>query len=281
MKNLSEKSLLVNLNIGTWSARKYDRKVTQEVNDKHGSTDAGRFNKLLIASKYLEAITKIANAARVFHYENTLPWSDAGERLLPSDNYFEYTSELSKLKNQFESEVNNFANLYPAMVSEAKINLNGLFNPLDYPVNVSEKFRIKTSFMPVPDIADLRINLSENEVNDLTKQIQDEMNERFAASQRNIYERIAEQLKHMKERLTDKDATFRNSLFENVLSLVDLLPRLNVANDSNIVSICQELKSLYCDPETVRTSKRLRSEKAQEVENMLSKLDAFLKPVKA
>lgn len=67
MKNLAEKALLVTLNISQWSARKYDRKVTEEVNDTHQAKDAGRFNKLLIDKTHLDEIQKIVNEARHFH----------------------------------------------------------------------------------------------------------------------------------------------------------------------------------------------------------------------
>jgi hypothetical protein len=82
----------------------------------------------------------------------------------------------------------------------------------------------------------------------------------------------------MRERLNEADAVFRDSLFENILSLVELLPRLNVAGDANITAVCNDLKSIYCDPENVRKDKKLRADKAKEVEAMLSKIDSFLKP---
>lgn len=277
MKNLIEKSILVSLVITQWAARKYDKKVTREVNENHNSKDAGRFNKSLIAREHLQELTKIVTQARAFHYENTLPWSDSGERLLPSDNYFQYTSELAKLKNQYEQEVNKFTLAYPAMIEQAKIELNGLFNPNDYPLDIRERFTIRTSFMPVPDVADLRVNLSANEVSALQTEITKEVNERFINAQKSVYERITEQLKAMHARLSEKDAIFRDSLFDHVLELVELLPRLNVAEDARITELCADLKSLYTDPEQVRTNKKLRKDKAQEVENMLSKIDSFFK----
>jgi hypothetical protein len=278
MKNLTEKALLVNLKIAQWSARKYDRKVTNEVNAAHNAKDAGRFNKILLAKENLDAINKVATRARTFHYENTLPWSDTGERLLPSDNYFEYVGKLSELKNEFESVVRMFVQDYPEMIEQAKHDLNGLFNAYDYPANIGDRFQIKSSFMPVPDVQDLRVDLSAKEVDHIRETMAAEITDRFANAQRDIYGRIAEQLRYMRERLNEADAVFRDSLFENILSLVELLPRLNVAGDANITAVCNDLKSIYCDPENVRKDKKLRADKAKEVEAMLSKIDSFLKP---
>ena len=47
--NLSTKAVLVGIAIHGWQARKYDRKVSLEVAEKHAATqDAGRFNKHLL-----------------------------------------------------------------------------------------------------------------------------------------------------------------------------------------------------------------------------------------
>lgn len=278
MKNLSEKSLLVNVKIAQWSARKLDKKVTSEVNQKHNTTDAGNFNKLLIERDYLKDIQAIATEARTFHYENTLPWSDQGDRLLPSENYFDYTSKMSELKDRFNTAVNKFVLSYPAIIEDAKKKLNGLFNQNDYPVNIGARFEIKTSFMPVPEVQDIRVNLSAGEVEKIKTAVQSEISERFQNAQRSIYERVIDQLNRMHERLTDKDAVFRDSLFNNVLVLVDLLPRLNVTCDQQITDMCEDLRRLYAEPENVRNDQSLRKQKAKEVEDMLGKINSFFKP---
>lgn len=274
---LTEKALLVTLNICQWSAKKFDKKATQEVNDNHGATDAGRFNKALIAKDHLQEIQKLANEARTFHYANTLPWGDNGERLLPSSNYFEYTAAMARYKNQFDGLVREFCRAYPQMIDEARVRLNGLFNPSDYPANVADKFEIKKNFMPVPASADFRLNLNSQEVETLRANIEDEIGRRFAAAQQDIYARIADQLKRMHERLKDSKAVFRNTLFENLRELCDLLPRLNLGNDPNITALTQELKAIYTDPDAVRKDTRLRADKAAQVEDILHRMGGFFK----
>ena len=54
---LSRKATLVSVNISQWTARKLDRKVTERSHRAHGAPEsAGRYNKLLIEAKRLEAI---------------------------------------------------------------------------------------------------------------------------------------------------------------------------------------------------------------------------------
>jgi len=84
MSNLNEKAMLVKLSVSQWTARKYDKKVSQEINDQYSAHDAGRYNKVLIAQEEIKKISKVASQARSFHYFNTLPWDDNGSRILPS-----------------------------------------------------------------------------------------------------------------------------------------------------------------------------------------------------
>lgn len=276
MKTLKEKAILVSLEIKQWTARKFDRKVTEEVNEHHNAKDAGRFNKLLIASEHLQNITKAVTEIRDYHYTATLPWNNEGTRLLASELYFDYTAKIGQLKDKYEEAVSKFVTGYPAMIEEAKVKLNGLFNPDDYPSDVSDRFGIRTSFMPVPDSSDLRVNVGLEEVDRLKVDIAKEINDRFASAQRDIYVRVSEHLKRMHEKLSDKKGIFRDSLFNNLLEMVELLPKLNIAGDKNIAEVCEELRSLYCDPDTIRKNVRKRKETADQVNSILGKLNGLM-----
>lgn len=279
MSTLLTKALTVNLNIKQWTARKHDKKITKEVEDNHGAKDAGRYNKMLIAKEELAKIQKAANAARTFHYENTLPWGDNGDRLLPTANHFTYVTEMNKLKADFEAYVAGFLGNYDVVVEDAKVRLNGMFNSADYPnqSQIGSKFGFDTCFMPIPDVNDFRVDLSQTEVNNLKLSVENELKDRINKAVNATWQRIKEQLVHMKEKLADKDGIFRDSLFSNLQDIINLLPKLNVTNDSAINDICDEMKSLVVDPDSVRQNSSLRNTKAQEIDNILSKFDSFFK----
>ena len=281
---LPSKALLVNVSIAQWSGRKHDKKVTREVEEAHNaqSGEAGRFNKMLTSKDFLAATSKAAGAARLFLYENTLPWGDNGDRLLPSANYFDFVKGMTKYENGFNTAVTEAEDKFEEMITEAQTRLNGLFNAADYPnkVEFRSKFSLKVCFMAIPETKDFRVDLTEMEVNVLKQSIETEMSNRLTASVSNIWERIKEQLEHMKNRLTEvndknEPVIFRNSLFDNLKDLVDLLPKLNVTNSPAINDICNEMQSLIIDPEKVRTSAQVRSRKAEEVNDILNKFDAY------
>src|SRR5690554_1217161 len=126
--SIQSKGMIVYLNISNWTARKFDPRITKEVEDNYNAINSGRYNKILIATEYLGNIQKIVSSARKYHYENTLPWYDNGGRLLPAANYFDYVNKMDGFRSLFEREVAKFIQMYPDYKAEARNRLNGMFS---------------------------------------------------------------------------------------------------------------------------------------------------------
>lgn len=269
---LKEKVMVVNLSISQWTARKYDAKVSKEVEQSHNAHDSGRFNKILIATEALKAIQKVAGSARTFHYFNTLPWGDNGDRILPSANYFNYITEMGKFKNQFESLVSEFIVQYPALIEDARRRLNTMFNDNDYPNPgfISDRFGIRFAFMPVPDTDDLRVNISNEEVTRIKSEIQGEINNRIDKTVNDMLNRIKDAVSHMSETLKDAKAIFRDSLVGNICSLIEVIPALNFNNDPHIAEVVNMIKPLCVNPDDLRNNAEFRAEIAKKANYVLN-----------
>jgi len=268
--NITEKAMLVSLSIRQWTARKYDRKITEEVNHTHQAKDAGRFNKLLIEKKRLSPIQACANKIRIFHYNNTLAWADEGDRLLPVANFFEYAQEINKLKDEFESAVADFIGDYDLIVQEAKNNLNGLFNPLDYPIDIRDRFGISFSFMPVPDSADFRVSVSKEILDEMKNTLNQEVDNRLNRATESLRHKIKDHLIYMRDKLSDPNGIFRDSLFGNLEGLIDLAPKLNVVNDQRIELLTLAMQQINLDPHAVRNNVSLRANVVIQINDMLA-----------
>lgn len=286
---LPSKAMLVNVNITAWSGRKHDKKVTREVEEAHSTStgEAGRFNKQLTSKEFLAGVSKAAGAARQTLYDYTLPWGDNGDRLLASALYFEFIEKMNAHTAEYYNEVDKAENNFGDELIKRRVELNGLFNPADYP-NVNEfrsKFSFKICIMPIPDAADLRLDINQTEVNLIKQNIEIEMKTRLSDSMSNIWDRVREQLTAMKDRLTtvnkdkdgnDKPAIFRDSLFNNLADLIKLLPGLNITDNPELNQVCEDMKTLLVEnPDSIRQSATLRSRKAEEVEEIMKKFDGF------
>jgi hypothetical protein len=279
--------MVVSLSIGQWAARKYDKKVTDEVTTQHqASPDAVRVNKQLAAKEHLEPFQKVISKLKAFHYAHSIPWGDDGSRLITPKIFEEYANKIDKFKAEYLGLVPDLISNIEAIKTQARIDLNGMYNEADYPSKseLEEKFYVKVNFMPVPE-NEWRCNLSDTEKAFLSKQFEAEINSRLAAGVKHLWERIADQLAKMKDRLTtiekdkktgqDKPAKFHDSLFNNLKELIEVLPKLNVTDDPAITQACAELSKLMVDPQKVRENQSVRAQKADQVNDMLNKFNSF------
>jgi hypothetical protein len=256
---LSRKAVLVSVNITAWSARKLDRKVTDEVNTLHKATkNAGRYNKLLIAPEHLSELTSMVAKARTMHHTMTQPWADEGPRILPNALFAKFSEEFRTLKREFAEAADRFAAAYPTFVIERMAELNELFRPSDYPSpqEIRSKFNLDLTILPFPDAADFRSELDEDTVAEIRSQLQATTAGVIDGAMKNTVERIVETVGRMAEKLagfqpsTGKgekaEGIFRDSLVENVRELAELLPAFNLVGDARLAEITDRIKSELC-----------------------------------
>lgn len=278
--SLSEKAMLVRLSISQWTGRKYDKTVSEHVAQQY-QTDlaAGRYNKVLVAENAIKVIAKIATECRTFHYDNTLPWSDTGDRMLPSANYLPYTQKMQEYRQKFESAVNDFIDAYPVLVQDAKARLNGMFKQSDYPAiaEISRKYGFDVGVMPLPDSSDFRVTLADSEVENIRQQIEDRTMQAQNLALKDLWTRLHEAVSHMADKLSDKDAIFRDSLTQNLIDLCELLPRLNVFNDSNLESMRIAIEQKLCGtkPQELRDNPTARKAIAKDAQDILDKMAGY------
>jgi hypothetical protein len=289
---IQNSAILVDLNISAWTGRKLDKKVSGEIDVAKGTkARGGNYHKHLLAgTEKLEEVQRIVSAVRVWHYEQTLPWSDSGSRLLPMANFFDYKQTLSLFEQQFKAAVKELLVEYPQLVSAAAFQLGALFNRTDYPEveQLEQKFSFGYVFMPVPTAHDFRIETTDAALKELQDQADSHVNKRVADAMKEVWLRLHDQLTHMSEKLTDlaqpkvnKNGderyaqVFRDSLVTNAVELCGLLTRLNVTNDAALeqarVSLEKTIAGVTAD--TLREDDFKRAEVKSKVDEILKAFD--------
>lgn len=287
---LSTRAMLARPSIAQWSARKLDKKTSHKVTDEAGAQeDAARVTKSLVASEALETVAKIATEARAYHMQRTLPWLDDGARLLPVAGYPAYVETMREHREKFESAVRAFVAEYDSYVASAPRRLGALFDPADYPEpsQIIRKFSFTTRLFPVPTAADWRVDVSEESAAILRADVEAQSKEAMNLAVRDAYERIAEAVGAMAKKLADyKPATehakaqgvFRDSLVDNVRSLAELLPVLNITGDKALAEIAARIASELTtyDAEDLRKDDGARYVVAERAAAILADVSAFM-----
>lgn len=273
--SLSTRAMLCALSISIWSARKHDAEASEEIAQRHGAKpDVGRYHKVLLPKAALAEITKIANEARQAHYFMTLPWDDAGFRVLPAAAYMDHTTKMRALAARFMPAVDVLTSEFSQLVEDARGRLGGLFRQEDYP-SVDElrtKFSFETKVLPLPDAGDFRVALSEEERERVKRQITTAVEASLEVASRELWQRLFEGVTHMAERLRAYKVTdngvehpFRDSIVTNLVKLVDVLPKLNVTKDPDLERMTARVRaSLLVDPKELRESEVMREETARK-----------------
>ena len=287
--SIQNASMLVDLNISTWTGRKLDKRVSEEIDQAKGTkVKAGNYNKQLLAgADKLAEVQKIVSQIRTWHYEQTLPWSDGGSRLLPMKNFFDYKTTLASLENDFNTAVQDFLQEYPQLVSNSAFALGKLFDREEYPEmeSIENKFRFRYAFMPLPDVGDFRVDCGEEVKRDLENQYKDFYDKKLSEAMTDIWNRLHETLTHMSDKLANSEQPrklkngeeiytkiFRDSMIDNAAELCELLTRLNVSGDTQLELARQKLeKAIHgVDAKTVRDSDEVRLSVKKQVDDILS-----------
>jgi len=270
-----------------WSARKHGPEASEEIAQRHGAqADAGRYHKVLLPKEALGEIHKIVSEARQERYFMTLPWDDNGYRVLPAAAYMDHTEKMRALSNRFTPAVEALVYQFGHLVEEAKGRLGGLFRPADYPApdELRSKFSFETKVKPLPDAADFRVALGDEEKERIKRQITAAVEASLQVAGRELWQRLYESVSHLAERLQAYKVTeegvehpFRDSVVTNLVKLVDVLPKLNVTADPELERLGAEVRaSLLVDPQELRKSESVRDETAKAAMAISQRMAPYL-----
>jgi hypothetical protein len=232
--NISDISVMVNLNISKWTARKKDKKVSAKVNqDANASQQASAVHKNLLAgSKGLDAINKQVNVIRKYHTSQTSIWDENSGRIIKNEFYPKYINGITKEINILENLIDDFVEDYEFDKISAKANLGDMYDENEYPSSdeIRSKFGVKLTTSPIADPNDFRIDAggeTKRALEQAMTSYQETLNARVLNSMNDIYKRLFETLSNMSEKLdyqvrTKDTKKFGGNIVSNVLDIVAL-----------------------------------------------------------
>ena len=277
-------ALLVEFNASQWTARKLDKSTTEEVVRGKGAGDKGaaRVNKNLLAGrKELEVINQHVGAVRTYMYDNTLPWSDSGIRLLPSINFMQFNDKMQEYETVFNNLVDDFIDVYPTLITAQAMALGDMFKRDEFPSphELKHKFNFRLNFMPVPSAGDFRVDVG----NDAQKELQDKLSkladERVEHAMCDVKTRLKEHLDRMSDRLSVDvvgqeivTRKFHDSLLETAHDLCEMVKVLNVVNDQDLEGARRSLANVISgvDVSDLRKDMPVRTEVKTRIDEIRS-----------
>jgi hypothetical protein len=281
VKSIASSAMLVELSISLWTARKIDKKVSNDVDISNSTlTKAGNYRKNLLAGdQSLPAIGKLAGLIRTYHMSVTSPWNDSGQRLLTTAYFLAYKNEMARLEGEYWKLVNQFLPEYGLKISAAAFQLGGLFNRDEYPDvdQVQHKFGMSVRYSPVPDSGDFRVDIGQEAINDLKDEYDRLYTYNLAKVTQDAWDRLHKVLTQLSFGLRTDENGKQGKIFTSVVDsakdLCDLLTHFNVNNDTQLETMRVQLENtLYgIDAKDIKDSDYVRGITKHAVDEMLDK----------
>lgn len=285
MMNIDTCSLLVEVNISCWTARKLDKSTTEEVvRDKSAaSKDAARVNKSLLAGRTeLKELEQMAGAVRTFVYDNTMPWSNNGLRLLPTLNFTKFDARMKEMEQQFADKVRDFLSIYPTLITAQAMALGDMFRRDDYPlpIELENKFAFSVGYLPVPSSGDFRVDVGNEAQAQLKETLEKITEQRVNDALSSVWEKLGAHVKRMSDRLTvdvvggeEKQRVFHDTLLETAWDLVESIKAMNIVNDPVLEDARKGLERVISGVtiEELRKNPAVKRDVKAEVDALLGK----------
>jgi hypothetical protein len=279
------RALLCNVRISTWEARKHDRAVTRHVNDEYSaSPEAGRYHKNLFGGKVdsHQAVLAAAAAAREKHYELTLPWADGGQRILPTESYFDYVAVVREARDRFYVTLEEFLDEYPQLQRRAKEALAAMYRSEDYPAvgDVRRRFSFDLEFAPLPRASDFRVSLPDEEMERVGRELEAQLARSTQVAMTEAWKRLGEAVGILRGRLDD-GRYLRERMVERIAEVAESLGRLNLTGDPKLEELrLQAVADLGAlDVDVLRDDEDARTDAATKADNILNAVSVYYAPV--
>jgi hypothetical protein len=281
------KARLVRMTSSLWSAKRRDQQVTREVNEAHGTANAGRFIKSLLVgdTKEYDDLKTALNTARADHYFHTLKW-DTGVQLLPTKNSPAYNEARRRNVVAFEDTRRAFLAAYDRLVDNARRpaidgGLGDLFNEKDYPHSdrIADRISLEFENLAVPAAGDFRVEgLGQEEVENIRAEIDARVRLATGAAMENAKARLGAVVGKMADTLArqkgDKGFGFKDTLVENIRAEVEVLKSLNLTDDDGLESFRKVVEDELTKEEadTLRNDPSKRSAMARKAAEIQKKM---------
>ena len=241
----------------------------------HADRELLSASKLILDTKNpaYRAVAAVRSEASSYWRTVTLPFPEAGIRLLPQSSLSTFASTMQTYRERLQEAARELAAQYDQIKPEAQRRLGTLYNASDYPSTLDGLFDLEVSYPTLEPPAYL-VSLHP----EVYQQEQARVRERFESAVELAEQAFATELQrltaHLAERLTGlhdgEPKVFRDSAVENLRQFFERFRRLNIRSSPELDALVEQAQQTIngVEPQTLRDSNRLRQMVARDFEQI-------------
>jgi len=227
------------------------------------------------------AVTSVRNRLLSYFKGASLPYPEAGIRLIRQDRIDEFDARMQEFRQELAEAVDRLDDHYADLRVTARQRLGSLYNAADYPESLAGLFSVSWDFPSVepPDyLRQLNPQLYEQEC----QRVQERFNDAVRLAEEAFTAELAKVVSHLTERLSSqvdgKPKIFRDSAVENLAEFFERFRSLNVRSSEQLDGLVADAQRVIrgVGPQDLRDNRGLRQHVATELSRVQSVLDGLL-----
>lgn len=264
----------------------------RKLSDAQSSRIATTFEantELVTASKKLfdtknatyRVLTAIKSQVWAYWRQMTLPFPQAGIRLIRQDDVPAFEERMRQFKSELDRAAANLQLEYESIKTAARQKLGQLYNENDYPATLENVFNLEWEY-PSVDAPNYLMTFNPALYEQEQRRIQQRFEQAVIMAEEAYAEQLRELVDHLIDRLTDAPSgekkIFKSSAIEHFQTFQESFRRMNVRSNRDLETLIDRAGSLVAgvDPKELRTSATLRNDIKTQMTSVRSALDELI-----
>jgi len=239
--------------------------------------------KKLIDVKHpaFKAVSSVKNKAVRYFREVSLPYPEAGIRLIRPDRLDEVNRQMEAFREDLGDAVYHLDRAYAHLKALARERLGTLYSEGDYPPSLSGLFAVSWDFPSIEPPSYLE-QLNPEVYRQECQRVQQRFSEAMQLAEQAFTEELAKLISHLTERLSGTDDNrpkiFRDSVIDNLTEFFDRFRQLNIGSNEQLDGLVSDARRIIrgVRPQMLRDDTNLRQHVATEMSRVQSVLDGLL-----
>lgn len=240
--------------------------------------------KKLIDSSHpaFRAVTAVRSKAVQYWKSMSLPYPEPGVRLIRRESVEPFQEAMTGFRDELTESVGKLQGRFAELKEAARLRLGRLFNPADYPTDLSSLFSVTWDF-PAVEPPDYLRQLSPEVFEQERARVAARFDEAVQLAEQAFIDELGRLVEHLVERLSGsgpdgKSKVFRDSAVTNLGEFFERFKSLNVRSNAQLDELVQRAQQTVrgLGAQTLRDNAGLRQQVASQMSAVQSVLDGLL-----